>query len=62
MFKNKHVYTCPDVIHMRNLGKRNNRIVFGTTLFLIAAGNVYGWYLTRKIDDNVTELKAVQND
>lgn len=34
MFKNKHVFTCPDVIHLRNRQKKLNRISIALNLLL----------------------------
>jgi hypothetical protein len=63
MSRNKHVFTCPDVLYMRSKAKRNNRIVIGATVALATFSFLYATYLERKENnDNVVDLKAVQND
>lgn len=64
MSRNKHVFTCPDVLYMRSKQKKYNRIaitgVAGSTLALFLVGK----YLDHKETKQLTEqhLKAVPND
>ena len=50
MFK-RHVYTCPDVIYIRNRNRKIGIITNGATLGLFAALWVYAWYEERKLDN-----------
>lgn len=60
MFK-RHVYTCPDVIHIRSRNKRNQLAIFGVYVLSLGGLWVYGDYLERqeKKDrkDNVRNIR-----
>lgn len=54
--KNKHVFTCPDVIYLMNRRKRNNRITIGVWAVTALASTIYGYYLDKQeIDIPETE-------
>lgn len=52
--KNKHVYTCPDVIHIMNRRKRNNRIAIGVWVATLLGSTIYGYHLDKQVLDEPT--------
>lgn len=60
MFKNKHQFTCPDVIYLRNRQKKINKISIAVNLIFIGgmwvAGLVAEKKLTAEIPDTPESL------
>lgn len=53
MFK-RHVYTCPDVIHMRKINRRN--IILALVPQAIIWGGLAVWARTQEDRINLTEI------
>lgn len=52
----RHVYTCPDVIYLRNRQKRINHASIGLTILIYGGLYLYGLRVTKQIDQNIEEL------
>lgn len=60
MFKDKHVYTCPDVIHLRQKSRTNarNAIIANLVLagFFVIAGRLASKQLEKEFDQIMEEV------
>jgi hypothetical protein len=54
MFK-KHIYTCPDVIYLRNRQKKINHITIGVNLIFFGALWLYGARAERAVENAIDE-------
>lgn len=60
MFKrNKHLFTCPDVIYLRARQKKMNRISIAVNVLFIAGLWVWGTVLDKELD---VELEKITED
>lgn len=60
MFKrNKHVFTCPDVIYLRNRQKKFNRISIATNIIFMVGLWTVGTIVEKR---QTTELDKLLND
>lgn len=56
MFRNKHVYTCPDSIHDHRVAKRNGRIILAIYAALGLGTWLYGKKLEKQMDAELQEI------
>jgi len=55
--REKHVFTCPDVIYLRERAKRNQRISIGVNLAFMAA-----LYVAGKVAESRWEKESLTED
>lgn len=48
--KNKHVFTCPDVIYLQNRAKKQNRIALAINLIFLAGMLGAGYVSDKKFE------------
>lgn len=52
---NRHVYTCPDVIHDRKVARRNGFIAIGVNLIFLGGLAIWGKQAERAIENEIDE-------
>ena len=57
MFK-RHVFTCPDVIYLRNRQRKIALATNGVALLLFGCAWVYGTVLEKRLDEELEELST----
>jgi hypothetical protein len=56
MFRDKYVYTCPDVIHDHEKARKNGRKIVAINLLLMAGFWIAGTIASRKMDEEFEKL------
>lgn len=55
MFKNKHQFTCPDVIYLLDRQKKMNRIAIAINAIFFGGLMLAGWNETRKLEAEIPD-------
>lgn len=58
----KHVYTCPDVIHITRRTKKITYSILGAEALIFVAMLAAGWLLEKQDKKDARYLKAVPNN
>lgn len=56
MFRNKYVYTCPDVIHDHKVAKRNGLITLAVYVVFYGGLYAYGRRVEKQMDAELKKL------
>lgn len=55
MFRNKYVYTCPDVIHIEKMRKRRVKNAIIGNLLGLGIVMVWGAVMSKRLDDEIAK-------